>query len=142
MIGSNIATICKLPHPDITLRFNPITLSSATTIYPLGRVFFSLSSLISDGYSPNLKQKESYIKEWFPFAEFIGVNLKEYSDKAHIDMSDGLFIDDSAKNLITSNAKENICFGEIYSWNKEWTGKRMNNWYEIQQYLLEERMEI
>lgn len=49
---------------------------------------------------------------------------------------------DSAKNLITSNAKENICFGEIYSWNKEWTGKRMNNWYEIQQYLLEERMEI
>lgn len=33
-------------------------------------------------------------------------------------------------------------FGEIYSWNKEWTGKRMNNWYEIQQYLLEERMEI
>ena len=60
----------------------------------------------------------------------------------YIDMSDGLFIDDSAKNLITSNAKENICFGEIYSWNKEWTGKRMNNWYEIQQYLLEERMEI
>lgn len=98
--------------------------------------------IVSHGYSPNLKQKESYIKEWFPFAEFIGVNLKEYSDKAHIDMNDGLFIDDSSKNLITSNAKENICFGEIYSWNKEWTGKRMNNWYEIQQYLLEERMEI
>lgn len=45
--------------------------------------------IVSHGYSPNLKQKESYIKEWFPFAEFIGVNLKEYSDKAHIDMSDG-----------------------------------------------------
>lgn len=42
--------------------------------------------IVSHGYSPNLKQKESYSKEWFPFAEFIGVNLKEYSDKAHIDM--------------------------------------------------------
>ena len=48
--------------------------------------------IVSHGYSPNLKQKESYIKEWFPFAEFIGVNLKEYSDKAHIDMSDGWII--------------------------------------------------
>lgn len=51
-------------------------------------------------------------------------------------MSDGLFIDDSAKNLTTSNAKENICFGSIYSWNKDWTGKRLQSWAEIRQYLL------
>lgn len=51
-------------------------------------------------------------------------------------MSAGLFLDDSARNLVTSNAKENICFGEKHSWNKDWTGKRLQNWAEIRQYLL------
>ena len=81
-------------------------------------------------------QKEEWIKKRFPNVEFIGVNLKEHSDKSHIDMSDGLFIDDSAINLVTSNAKETICFGRTYSWNKDWTGKRLQNWAEIRQYLL------
>ena len=53
-----------------------------------------------------------------------------------VTMSDGLFIDDSARNLVTSNAKETICFGRTYSWNKDWTGKRLQNWAEIRQYLL------
>ena len=92
--------------------------------------------IVSHGYSPNLKQKEKWIEKKFPDVEFIGVNLKEHSDKSHIDMSDGLFIDDSAINLVTSNAKETICFGRTYSWNKDWTGKRLQNWAEIRQYLL------
>lgn len=92
--------------------------------------------IVSHGYSPNLKQKEKWIEKKFPDIEFIGVNLKEHSDKSHIDMSDGLFIDDSARNLVTSNAKETICFGRTYSWNKDWTGKRLQNWAEIRQYLL------
>lgn len=92
--------------------------------------------IVSHGYSPNLRQKELWIKSKLPFTEFIGVNLKEHNDKSHIDMSDGLFIDDSSKNLATSNAKECICFGDKYSWNKDWTGKRMMNWAEIRQYLL------
>lgn len=92
--------------------------------------------IVSHGYSPNLRLKEIWIKDRLSNVEFIGVNLKEYSDKSHINMSDGLFIDDSAKNLITSNAKENICFGDICSWNKDWTGKRMGNWADIRQYLL------
>ena len=92
--------------------------------------------IVSHGYSPNLRLKEIWIKDRLSNVEFIGVNLKEYSDKSHIDMSDGLFVDDSAKNLITSNAKENICFGDVYSWNKSWTGKRMGNWADIRQYLL------
>lgn len=92
--------------------------------------------IVSHGYSPNLRQKEVWIKKRFSFVEFIGVNLKEYSDKAHIDMSDGLFIDDSSKNLFTSNAKDKICFGETYNWNKDWMGKRLYNWAEIRQYLL------
>lgn len=92
--------------------------------------------IVSHGYSPNLSLKEIWIKDRLSNVEFIGVNLKEYSDKSHIDMSDGLFIDDNSNNLITSNAKDKICFGEIYSWNKNWKGKRMHNWAEIRQYLL------
>lgn len=48
-------------------------------------------------------------------------------------MSGSLFIDDSAHNLTTSNADTKICFGEIYSWNKEWNGKRYWDWNMIYQ---------
>lgn len=98
--------------------------------------------IVSHGYSPNLKQKELWIKSKLPFTEFIGVNLKDHNDKSHINMSDGLFIDDSSKNLVTSNAKECICFGDEYSWNKDWTDKRMMNWIEIKQYLLNDRKAV
>lgn len=70
--------------------------------------------IVSHGYSPNLKQKESYIKEWFPFAEFIGVNLKEYSDKAHIDMSDTKEISNMAKRVAKF---EKITYGQF---EKDW----------------------
>lgn len=89
--------------------------------------------IVSSGYSPNLKAKEKWCKEILPFCRFIGVNLKEYKDKSHIDMSDGLFIDDSAHNLETSNADTKICFGEIYPWNKEYNGKHCWNWSMIYQ---------
>ena len=62
------------------------------------------------------------------------MNFKEYDDKSHIDMSGGVYIDDNMKNLNT-NAKENICFGSIYEWNKDWEGKRCFNWYEVEKYL-------
>nr|WP_297933176.1 hypothetical protein [uncultured Lachnoclostridium sp.] len=106
----------------------PLTINDLSQYYNI--------KIVSHGYLPNLKLKEMWIKCKFPFVEFVGVNLKEYSDKSHIDMSDGLFIDDSSKNLITSNAKDKICFGKTYSWNEDWTGKRMNNWAKIRQYLL------
>lgn len=87
--------------------------------------------VVSSGYSPNLKIKEKWILEHLPNVKFIGVNLKEYKDKSHIDMSDGIFFDDSESNLKTSNAIRNICFGEIHSWNKHWDGERVDNWYEV-----------
>ena len=49
--------------------------------------------LCSMGYTPNLRRKELYIQEHYPFAEFIGVNFKSFPDKSHIDMSDGVIID-------------------------------------------------
>lgn len=91
---------------------------------------------VSHGQQPNLVQKKELLRGIFPFAKFIGVNWNEYKDKSHIDMSDGIFIDDSAKNLITSNAEECICFGDEYEWNEKWNGKRISNWCDLEKYLL------
>ena len=92
--------------------------------------------IVSHGFSPNLKQKEIWIKKRLPYAEFIGVNLKKYTDKSHVDMSDGVFIDDNMKNLITSNASENVCFGRICGWNKDWESIRLNDWLAVKQYFI------
>lgn len=93
--------------------------------------------IVSMGYSPNLKGKEIWIKENIPYAKFIGVNFKEHNDKSHIDMSDGvIYLDDNEKNLYT-NAKENICFGDLYKWNENWKGKRFYNWIDLEKYLME-----
>lgn len=92
-------------------------------------------TIVSSGYSPNLKAKEIWINENLSYCKFIGVNLKEHEDKSHIFMGDGIFVDDSSKNLITSNALVNICFGDKYSWNEDWTGFRCNNWNDIKKFL-------
>lgn len=92
-------------------------------------------TIVSSGYSPNLVAKEKWIKEHLSYCKFIGVNLKEYKDKSHVNMSDGIFIDDSANNLETSNATIKICFGDKYTWNEKWDGIRCANWHEIDNYL-------
>ena len=86
--------------------------------------------IISMGCSPNLIGKEIWIKNNLPFCNFIGVNLKEYKDKSHIDMSNSIFIDDSYLNLTTSNADLRIC-GDKYEWNKDWQGIRCANWHDV-----------
>ena len=91
---------------------------------------------VSHGYSPNLRLKKEYIKKHFPYAEFIGVNLKTNPDKSCVDMKDGIFIDDSSNNLITSNADVKICFGKEYSWNKNWNGIRFYDWSSALVYIL------
>lgn len=91
--------------------------------------------VVSMGYSPNLYGKKLWLSNNLPYAKYIGVNFKEYEDKAHIDMSDGIFLDDSSKNLKTSNAKIKICFGDEYEWNKDWDGIRLYNWSEVKKFL-------
>ena len=92
--------------------------------------------VVSMGYSPNVFAKSVWMNNHMPYAKFVGINFKKHNDKSHIDMSDGIFIDDNAKYLNT-NAKYQICFGEIYDWNRDWTGKRCFNWYEVEKYLEE-----
>lgn len=92
--------------------------------------------IVTHGFAPNLVGKKEWIQKNLPTVEMIGVDLKKYKDKSHIDMRNGFFIDDNSKNVITSNAKKKAVFGDIYSWNKDWTGTRMANWTEVKRYLL------
>lgn len=92
--------------------------------------------IVSMGTSANLKAKEIWINKHMPYAKFIGVNFKNYNDKTHINMSDGFCIDDNISNF-NESAIENICFGDIYDWNKDWKGKRCYNWIELEKYIEE-----
>ena len=102
-------------------------------------------AIVSHGYAKNLKLKEKWVKdklfkEIFDSscnAEFIGVDWKEYSDKSHVDMSDSIFVDDSIKNLETSNAKYKILYGEYMDWNNmnnEFI--RCKNWKNLRKQIL------
>lgn len=93
-------------------------------------------TIVSSGYSPNLKAKLLWIEKNLPFCGFIGVNMKEYRDKSHVEeMRTGIFIDDSSSNLKISNALVNICFGEKYSWNEDWEGIRLDNWKAVHAFI-------
>ena len=91
--------------------------------------------VVTLGYSPNLMGKAEWLKKNMPFVELIGCNLKECNDKAHIDMSNGVFIDDTSNNLETSNAKHKILYGKTQDWNKSWNGLKMNSWLDIFNYI-------
>lgn len=93
--------------------------------------------IVSMGNTPNLIQKEIWLNKYFGnvISGMILVDFKDYKDKSHIDMSDGILIDDSANNLITSNAAKKICFGAKHQWNKEWTGQRVKDWSELYEVL-------
>ena len=88
-------------------------------------------TIVSHGYSPNLLLKEAWIKARFPDIKFIGVDLYKHSDKSCVDMYGGIFIDDNANNLKTSNAQYKFCFGDLYEWNKDWYGERLYNWTDV-----------
>lgn len=88
-------------------------------------------------YSPNGRGKDKWIKKNFPYAKFLNVNMKEYPDKSHLDLSDAVFLDDSALNLETSNAPIKVCFGSLYPWNESWDGDRCDNWLDFYNFINE-----
>ena len=126
-------TECNLAtYEEIDKYFGDERFFQRIKLYPdASQVLFSLSciydiTIVSHGYSKNLKLKEKWVTENLfnkifyngCNAKFIGVDWKEYSDKSHVDMSDSIFVDDSIKNLETSNAKYKILYGEYMDWNK------------------------
>ena len=88
-------------------------------------------------YSPNGRAKDAFLKEVFPHAKFINVNIKDYPDKSHIDMTGAIFIDDDGKNLETSNASIKICFGDILPWNESYESDRCYSWLDVENYIRE-----
>lgn len=93
--------------------------------------------IISLGNAKNLSIKERWIYDNLPFInKFIGCNFNNVNDKAHIDLSDSILIDDCSNNLITSNAQLKILYGDLYDWNTDWNGIRKWNWYEIYDFLI------
>ena len=70
------------------------------------------------GNPENYIGKQLWVSKNLPNTKMICVDMKEYNDKSHIDICNGIFIDDMSKNLITSNAKEKILFGDECSWNE------------------------
>lgn len=94
-------------------------------------------SVCTMGFGNNLKFKEAWLRKHFPFLkEFIGVDMREYENKSHIDMSDAIFIDDCSNNLVTSSAKKKILYGDDYSWNRGYEGLRCWNWTEVEKELI------
>ena len=91
---------------------------------------------VSMGCPNNLELKKKWLSEndIFKNCEFIGIDMAIYKDKNHIDMADGIQIDDEIRYLNT-NAQDKICFGDLYEWNHNWTGIRCWNWYEIYNYV-------
>ena len=85
--------------------------------------------IVSHGNYPNLQLKKKWIDRKLKLfindtkmlnqgvVDFIGVDFHDYDDKSHVDMSDGIFVEDTYDNLVTSNAKYKIIFGEQYPWN-------------------------
>lgn len=88
--------------------------------------------IVSMAFSPNGRGKKIWVHEHMPYVKHVEiVNMREYIDKAHIDMSNAIYLDDSSRNLLSSNARQKILFGDVYSWNKDWDGMRWYNWYEV-----------
>lgn len=99
-----------------------------------------LLKLINDGYeicivsmgtSQNLLGKKIWLEKHLPGVKFVGCDFNTYKNKSHIDMSDGILIDDEKRYLDSSNASIKICFGYEYEWNKDWKELRCRNWHDV-----------
>lgn len=93
--------------------------------------------VVTIGTRENLVGKQLWLLKNMPYAKFMPVVIGEEDDKSSIDMSDGVLFDDSIINLINNNAAEKVCFGDVYSWNRNWNGTRCANWYDAERYLRE-----
>lgn len=85
-----------------------------------------------------VQRKLEEIKRTFPKVGFIpiiyGTNLK--MDKSHINMANGIFLDDRSDMLRQSNADFKIVvdyMDNAVEWNSDWDGKKFTRWrYDIE----------
>lgn len=88
-------------------------------------------TIVSFGNPANLKLKQKWIDDNLKTyingtnmvnqaeTKFIGLEFSKFEDKSCVDMSDGIFVDDTYDYLVSSNAKHKIVFGNEYPWNSD-----------------------
>jgi 5'(3')-deoxyribonucleotidase len=110
----------------------------AQTFCQMMRLYGHKIIIVSMGSLANIQGKLMWLKQNFgdSYDDFIGIDMNKRNDKAHIDMSDGVIIDDVVSMLKSSNASEKICFGEKYPWNEEWNGTRCETWKDVIQWAI------
>jgi 5'(3')-deoxyribonucleotidase len=91
--------------------------------------------ICSIGVPKNLSLKVMWLNKHLPFVDnYIllsnGKN-KCAMNKSIVDMSNAVFIDDVASNLISSNAKWKFVFGTKYEWNEKATEERLFDWSDV-----------
>lgn len=74
---------------------------------------------------------DAWVKKHMP-----NVKIKYFNSFDKSEMSGFIFVDDriDALESVKNNFEHIICFGE-YGWNKEWTGKRVLSWKEIDAFI-------
>lgn len=93
--------------------------------------------IVSTGSRPNLRLKKAWLRNHIRYNDFIGVDINVHKDKCHVNMKDGIFIDDMTMNLQGSNAMRNICYGNTYAWNADWEGERAKSWDDVYKLITE-----
>jgi hypothetical protein len=99
--------------------------------------------VVSIGTAGNIALKTLWINENLPFIKdsIFLVNNGSKMTKNLVNMSGegNVFIDDVVDNLISvkDDNLRKIAFGDIHSWNLEWSGERALNWTEIGEKLLQ-----
>lgn len=115
-------------------------------VYSILKLLYNVNNFdihfVTIGTERNLYYKKEWLKRRFPYVPDKNYHLLEKIEmgKGEIDMSDGILIDDSYINLLTSNADLKICMHKPTKWNKdvEKSGfKRVENSLELYQYLRE-----
>lgn len=78
-------------------------------------------NFVTIGTKNNLKYKEKWLKENFPYISKDKYHLLEKTNmgKEEISMLGGILVDDNYINLLTSNADLKICMHKRTEWNKD-----------------------
>lgn len=98
-------------------------------------------NFVTIGTKDNLKYKEKWLKENFPYISKDKYHLLEKTNmgKEEIHMQDGILIDDNYINLLTSNADLKICMHKPVEWNRDVERSgfvRLNNSMEMYHHLI------
>ena len=99
-------------------------------------------NFVTIGTKNNLKYKEKWLEKKFPYISKDKYHLLEKISmgKEEIHMQDGILVDDSCINLLTSNADLKICMHKRTDWNKDIERSgfiRLNNSMELYDYLMQ-----